>query len=154
MLTDSQIIAKYGKPGDPSKLRTILLPYPMKLAWDSHVTVTKIQCHTLVADRLLTTFEEILEAEGPERIKALGIDLYGGCVNVRLQRGSSTKWSRHAWGVAIDLDPARNALKTIWKKAQFSKPEYAAMVDAFYRNGFFNLGKEKNFDAMHFETAI
>lgn len=152
MLTDAQIIKKYGKPGDASNLITIPLPYPMRLAWDPHVVVSKIQCHKLVADRLAVAFKEILDAYGYPRIKELGIDLYGGCVNVRLQRGSKTKWSRHSWGIAIDLDPARNTLKETKKTARFARPEYERMIDIFYKNGFFSLGVEKDYDWMHFET--
>lgn len=153
MITDNQLYAKYGKPGDASNLVTIYLPYPMRLAWDPHVVVSKIQCHKLIAPNLTAVFKDILAHYGLAKIQELGIDLYGGCVNVRLMRGSKTKWSRHAWGTAIDLSPALNGLKTTWAKSQFSKPEYRPMIDIFYKHGFINLGKEKNYDAMHFEIA-
>lgn len=151
MLTDEQIIAKYGQPGDPTKLTILTLPYPMRIAWDLSKTVTKIQCHKLIALKLNGVFEDILGYYGIEKIKALGIDLYGGCVNVRLMRGSKTKWSRHSWGIAIDLDPARNGLKVKKPLAQFSKKEYTAMIDIFYKWGFISYGREKDFDWMHME---
>lgn len=153
MLTDEQIIAKYGQPGDPDNLTTILLPYPMRIAWDKAKTGTKIQCHKLIAPNLLAIFNALLEHYGYDKLKELGIDLFGGCLSVRLMRGSKTKWSRHSWAVAVDLDPERNGLKVSWKNAQFSKPEYEAMIQIFYEHGFFNLGKERNFDAMHFEVS-
>lgn len=153
MLTDQQIIAKYGQPGDVTRLTTIDLPFPMRLAWDTHVVVTRIQCNAGIAERLKTALKEILAHYGYEQIKSLGIDLYGGCVNVRLQRGSKTKWSRHSQGIAIDLDPARNTLKETKKTARFARPEYKPMIDIFYKNGFINLGVEKDFDWMHFEIA-
>lgn len=157
MLTDEQIIAKYGQPGDPTKLTTITLPYPMRIAWDTSKTVSKIQCHKLIAPNLIGVFEDILGYYGIDKIRTLGIDLYGGCVNVRPKRGTEKWkkpiWSAHAYGIAIDLDPARNGLKTKWKDAQFSKKEYEVMVGAFYKHGFFSYGKERNFDAMHFEIA-
>jgi hypothetical protein len=68
-------------------------------------------------------------------------------------RGSKTRWSRHAFGIAIDLDPARNGLKVKKPLAQFSKPEYKAMIDIFYANDFISYGIEKDFDWMHFELA-
>lgn len=151
MLTDQQIIAKYGQPGDPSQLVTLVLPYPMRIAWDLKSTVTKMQCHKLVSGAFLKVFQELLAHYGLPKLQELGIDLFGGCLNVRLQRGSTTKWSRHAWGIAIDLDPARNGLKTKWADAQFSKPEYAEMVNIFHRNGFIGYGPDKNYDAMHWE---
>lgn len=153
MLTDAEIIAKYGQPGDPDNLTTIILPYPMRIAWDLSKTVTKIQCHKLIADNLLAVFKELLEHYGYDTLKELGIDLFGGALNVRLMRGSKTKWSRHAWAIAIDLNPEKNGLKVKWEDAQFSKPEYAKMIEIFYSHGFFNLGKEKNMDAMHFEIG-
>lgn len=154
MLTDKELIAIYGQPGDEKNFSLINLPYPMRIAWDIKGTVKQMRCHNLVASRFYNVFKDLLAHYGLPELQRLGIDLFGGCVNIRTQRGSKTKWSRHAWGVAIDLDPARNALKTPWAKAQFSKPEYQPMIDIFYKHGFINLGKEKNYDAMHFETAV
>lgn len=154
MMTDQQVIAKYGQPGDPDNITTLVLPYPMRIAWDTSKTVTKIQCHKLIKDRLEKVFTELLAHYGHDKLIELGIDLFGGCLNVRLQRGSKTKWSRHAWGIAIDLDPARNQLKWGKDKAQFAKPEYKPMIDIFYKHGFVGLGPEKNYDWMHFESAI
>lgn len=153
MMTDQQIIEKYGKPGDPDQLTLIELPYPMRIAWDPKVSVKKMSCHKLAADKFLLVFKDLLAHYGFEKIHELGIDLFGGCVNVRLQRGSKTKWSRHAWGIAIDLDPARNGLKTKWANSQFAKPEYKAMVDIFHKNGFIGYGPDRNYDAMHWELA-
>jgi hypothetical protein len=151
MLTDQQIIAKYGNPGDPTNLTILTLPYPMRIAWDLTKTVSKIQCHKLIAPNLKAVFDALLANYGLAKLQTLGIDLFGGCVNIRLQRGSKTKWSRHAWGIAIDLDPARNGLRTKWKQAQFSKPEYKFMVDTFHQNGFIGYGPDRDYDAMHWE---
>lgn len=151
MLTDQQIIAKYGQPGDPDNLTTITLPYRMRIAWDTKTTVQKITCHKLIADPLLNVFTDLLAAYGYQELKILGIDLFGGCLNVRLQRGSKTKWSRHAWGIAVDLSPALNGLKVKKPKAQFSKPEYKKMIDIFYKHGFIGLGPEQDRDWMHWE---
>lgn len=151
MLTDEQIKAKYGAPGDGSKITAITLPFPMRLAWEPSVTVKKISCHKLIAEPLLNALREIQGYYGDKQIKELGIDLFGGCVAVRLMRGSKTKWSRHAWGIAIDLDPARNKLRETKKTARFARPEYKAMIDIFYRHGFISYGRERNFDWMHFE---
>lgn len=153
MLTDEQIIAKYGQPGDPDNLTTILLPYPMRIAWDKAKTVTKIQCHKLIAPNLLAIFNALLEHYGYDKLKELGIDLFGGCFNFRLMRGSKTKWSRHSWAVAVDLDPERNKLKETKKTARFARPEYQPMIDIFYKHGFLGLGPEQDRDWMHWEIA-
>lgn len=152
MLTDQQIISKYGQPGDTDNLTTITLPYRMRIAWDTKTTVQKITCHKLIATPLLNVFTDLLAAYGYEELKRLGIDIYAGCYNFRKMRGGN-KWSRHSWAIAIDLNPVKNGLKTTWKNAQFSKPEYAKMIDIFYKHGFFSLGKEKGYDAMHFEKS-
>lgn len=151
MLNDSQTIAKYGEPGDPDNLTVVLLPYPMRIAWDIKKTVTKIQCHKLIAEPLLAVFNELLDFYGYDKLKELGIDLFGGCLNVRLMRGSKTRWSKHSWAIAVDLDPDRNKLKETKKTARFARPEYKPMIDIFYKHGFLNLGVEKGFDFMHFE---
>ena len=87
MLTDNQIIAKYGQPGDPDNLTSIILPYPMRIAWDLTKTVNRIQCHKLIAVNLTNVFNDLITHYGLPELQRLGIDLFGGCVNIRLQRG-------------------------------------------------------------------
>lgn len=152
MLTTQQAIRKYGTPTETGAayLVTVNLPYPMRLAWDTDTTVTRLRCHRLVADKFEAVFEEILATYGLPKIQELGIDLFGGCFNFRRMRGGSA-WSKHSWGIAIDLDPARNTLKETSKTARFARPEYKPMIDIFYKHGFISLGRERNFDWMHFE---
>lgn len=145
----SEIIATFGEPGDTSRFKTIYLPYPMRIAWDKTKVVSKMMVHELAADSLQSIFQEILDTYGLEKIQKLGIDLFGGCYNFRKMRGG-TQWSVHSWALAIDLDPARNGLKQTSKTAQFAKPEYKAMIDIFYKHGWYNQGIEKGFDWMHF----
>ncbi len=150
MLTQTQTIKKYGNPCRQENLVMLELPYPMKLAWDTTQIVKKVSCHKLVANNLKNVFDDLLDYYGLEKIQELGIDLYGGIYNCRPMRGG-TKFSKHAWGIAIDLDPARNGLKTTFKKAQFSKPEYDKLHEIFEKYGFINLGKTRGYDAMHWE---
>lgn len=145
------IIKKYGKPNqNGTYLVSIKLPYPMRLAWAKETKVTTMRCHRLVADNFLAVFNELLATYGLSKIQELGIDLFGGCFNFRAMRGGSD-YSRHSWGIAIDLDPERNTLKETDKTARFARPEYKEMIDIFYKHGFVNLGVEKNYDWMHFE---
>ena len=152
MLTTAQAIKKYGTPNETGAgyLVTLNLPYPMRLAWDTDETVTKIRCHKLVAAKFEAVFKDLLETYGLTRIKELGIDLFGGCFNFRKMRNGNA-WSKHSWGIAIDLDPARNTLKETRATARFARPEYQPMIDIFYKHGFISLGVECNFDWMHFE---
>lgn len=152
-MTTKEIIKKYGNPSQDGRpyLTTIQLPYPMRLAWDKNVKVTKLRCHKLIADRLLNVFEDLLAHYGYDEIVRLGIDLFGGCFNYRQMRGGSD-WSTHSWGIAVDLDPERNKLKETSETARFARPEYKPMIDIFYKHGFESLGVERNFDWMHFES--
>lgn len=151
MITTSQAITKYGKPTDKGEyLVTLKLPYKMRLAWDKNTFVDKIRCHKLVAPKLDLIFKELLSVYGYTKLVELGIDLFGGCFNFRAMRGGSD-YSRHSWAIAIDLDPERNQLKETAKTARFARPEYKQMIDIFYKHGFISLGREKNYDWMHFE---
>jgi hypothetical protein len=154
MITTSELFRVYGNPAESGTpyLTKINLPYPMILSWDRSTKVTTIRCHKLIAENLTKVFEDILVEYGLQRIQQLGIDLYGGCFNYRKMRGGND-WSRHSWGVAIDLDPERNLLKETRKTARFARPEYKPMIDIFYKHGFLSLGVEKNYDWMHFEIA-
>lgn len=150
MLSTKQIIDIFGKPGDDRNLVTVKMPYPRKIAWDLSVVTNRMQCHKLVAPKFVLVHEQILSHYGFERLKELEIDIFGGCYNFRKMRNGSD-WSRHSWGIAEDLNPSKNGLYTKWNKSQFSKPEYKAMIDIYYANGFVNQGIEKGTDSMHFE---
>ncbi len=152
LLTTQQIIAKYGQPGDTKNFKVITLPYPMRVAWDLGLSITKMQCHKLKADDFLNVFTDLYSHYGYAQLQALGIDLYGGCFNFRQMRGGA-QWSRHSWAIALDLDPARNTLHETRKTARFARQEYKDMVDIFYKHDFISLGREKNYDFMHFQAA-
>lgn len=149
-LTTNELIEKYGQPNpEGTYLKRIRLPYTMRISWEKNTIVSTMLCHYEIADKLLNVFEEILEWYGYKGVKELNLDVFGGCFAYRKKRGGSS-WSDHAWGLAIDLDPDNNGLKTKWKDASFSRPEYRKAIEIFYKYGFVNQGKEKGFDAMHF----
>ena len=152
-MTTAQLTKKFGKPNETGEgyLVTIELPYPMRLAWDLETNVTRMRCHKLVAGNFKGVFNDLLAHYGYEEIKRLGIDLFGGCFNYRKMRGGYA-WSTHSWGIAIDLDPARNKLKETKRTARFARPEYKPMIDIFYKWGFESLGIEKDFDWMHYQA--
>lgn len=153
MLTTIELNKKYGTANPMGKgyITVINLPYPMRLAWDKAKTVKKMQCNKLVAERFKTVFKELLAHYGLAELQRLEIDLFGGCFNYRMMRGSESTLSRHSWGVAIDLSPEKNGLKTPVAKSQFAGKDYNKMFEIFERNGFINLGKVKGYDTMHFE---
>lgn len=155
MLKTAEIIKIFGKPGDDRNLVTVPMPYPRRIAWDLKVITNRLQCHKLVAPIFQKIHSEILGHYGLSEIKRLEIDIFGGCYNFRKMRGGNS-WSTHSWGIAEDLNPTKNGLRVGRDKAQFAKPEYKPMMDIYYKNGFINLGIERNMDFMHsqFEKFI
>jgi peptidoglycan hydrolase-like protein with peptidoglycan-binding domain len=141
----------YGPVGENQTKLT--LPYPMKLAWDTNTTLTRITCHKKVAKSLYTILENIKKIYGDKEIKRLRLDLFGGCLNVRKMRGGSA-WSTHSWGCAIDLDPDRNQLRWGKDRASFGRPEYKEFLDCFEAEGWVSLLRARNFDAMHMQAAL
>ena len=142
----------FGRAGDESNLTSVRLPYIMRLAWDRDTTVSTMRCHKLVAEPLSRIFQATLDHYGMEKVRELGLDLYGGCFNNRPIRGGSRP-SLHAWGIAVDLDPERNTLYMSAPEAAFSGPEYDAFWSIVEKEGAFSLGRERNYDWMHFQFA-
>lgn len=142
----------FGQPGDPGSLVSIPLPYPLRPSWSPDTELTSITCHRLIAGPLTRIFQRTLEHYGMDRIRELRLDIYGGCFNNRPIRGGSRP-SLHAWGIAVDLDPERNTLYMSAPEAAFSGPEYDAFWSIVEREGAFSLGRERNYDWMHFQFA-
>jgi hypothetical protein len=147
----SECMRFYGEPG--SNQVKCNVPFTMVLAWDTRSKLTSYTCHRLVKEPMERIWNRTLEHYGYDKIVQLRLHYFGGCLNVRKMRGGSA-WSMHSWGIAVDIDPDRNSLRTPWKKAQMSKPEYEPFVQFWYDEGFINLGKERDFDAMHYQAAL
>jgi len=140
----------YGKVG--TNQDTAIMPYPMCLAWEQKSKVTKFSCHKLVKVPIERIFQRTLDHYGYEKIKDLGLHLWGGCLNVRKMRGGSS-YSMHSWGIAVDMDPDNNQLKWGRDRATFAKPIYNKYWEFVYDEGAISLGKERNYDWMHFQFA-
>ena len=131
----------------------LVLPYTLKLAWDTKTTVKKLTCHQKVAESLYTIFEQTLKLYGEKELRKLRLDLFGGCLNVRKMRGSQNSWSTHSWGAAVDLDPDNNQLRWGKDKASFAKPVYDGFWKIVEKESWVSLGKKKNYDYMHFQAC-
>ena len=127
-------------------------PYTLKLAWDTSKSLNRFTCHKLVAESIQEAMEDILEAYGNDGIINLGLDQWGGCLNVRKMRGGSN-YSMHSWGAAIDWDPARNRLKWRANKAELAKPVYDDFWAAWEKQGWVSLGRAKGYDWMHVQAC-
>lgn len=71
------------------------------------------------------------------------IETWDGCFNIRFSRGLRS-WSLHSWGIAIDINAARNGLG---KEPTMS----AALVKCFTDAGFDWGGTWRRKDGMHFQ---
>lgn len=139
--------------GEIGKNQTkLVLPYPHRLSWDLRETVHAFWCHAKVHDSAQRVLSRVLEHYGPERIKELHLDRFGGCLNVRKMRGG-TKWSMHAWGIAIDYDTEFNRYNWGRDRATLARPEYDAWWRFWEEEGWVSLGRTRNFDWMHVQAA-
>lgn len=147
------VVAYFGAPG--GRMATAgkcVLPIPFRIAWNTKQTITRFSCHEKVADTFTAMFRDAVKAYGAQRFQQLGLDLFGGCYNFRKMRGGSS-YSMHSWGIAIDLDPARNQLKWDHTRAQFALPQYGPFFEIVEDYGLTSLGKERDFDWMHVQAA-
>jgi peptidoglycan hydrolase-like protein with peptidoglycan-binding domain len=144
------VLKWYGAIG---KNQTIIKPsYPMVLAWDKTKPVKGISVHQKAAPSLKRVLDCIASKYTPQQIKDLGLDQFGGTLNVRKMRGGKA-WSMHSWGIAIDLDPLRNQLKWGRDKARLAKPDAAELHKCFEAEGWYSLGRHKNYDWQHWQAA-
>lgn len=148
--TQEELTKFYGEVG--TNQAKIQLPYPLKIAWDPAKKINRFSCNIRVRDSLHRVLVNVKNHYGLQRIESLGLDMWGGCLNVRKMRGGS-KWSTHSWGIAIDWDPARNRLKWNKHKANFAQPDYAMWWKFWEDEGWISLGRERDYDWMHVQAA-
>ncbi len=142
-------MAFFGRPG--TNQTKITVPYQMRLAWNKSQIVTRITLHKKVAASAERAFAEIWDHYGADGVRELGLDLFGGSLNVRKIRGGRT-WSTHAWGCAIDFDPERNGLRTKAPHARLSHKDAKPFWEAWERQGWVSLGRTRNYDWMHIQA--
>lgn len=151
--TQAEVRSFFGEPGGAQCTAGLAdLPFKMRIAWDTKSTVTRFRCHAKVEAPMERIFQKALQHYGAGEIARLGLDLFGGCYNLRPMRGGNN-WSMHSWGIAVDLDPSRNQLKWGKDRAVFARPEYVPFWNIVESEGAVSLGRAKNFDWMHFQFA-
>lgn len=144
----------YGRPGSQIKgrLKTVQLPYKLRIDWNLRQSVSRITLHELCVDSFIDAMVDVKKHYGPKRMKSLGIDRYAGGYNHRKMRGGS-KWSMHAYGCAVDFFAAPNGLRMRCPEALFCGKKYVAFLDIMESHGWLPAVRLWGADAMHFQQA-
>lgn len=143
----SDLIAFYGTPGPQVAAQLVDVVPPFRMYYDGK-PVRAIRFHRKAAGALKAALDDIWQHYGRDqrKIDALGISKYNGAYNPRYIRGSTTKWSNHAYGAAIDLNAADNGFGA--GHGNIPQP----VIDAFKRQGARWGGDyHGRTDPMHFE---
>lgn len=165
-INSSQVNAPANKPSWPKQSAMdaffgpkgggqvkMVLPYKMRIAWDLTQSTGEISVNGRCKESLERIFARTLDHYGLAEIQRLRLDLFGGCLNVRKMRGSATAWSIHSWGCAVDIDPEHNPLKAKRAQATLDNVEYDPFWRFVYDEGAIGLGRERDYDWMHFQFA-
>lgn len=140
----------FGEKGtNQGKLK---LPFPMRIAWAKDQTIKTITLNKKVIESAGRVFEKIASHYDAKARTRLGMDLFGGSLNVRRMRGGSA-WSIHSWGCAIDFDPERNQLKWAKPRAALSSRDCEDFWEFWEAEGWVSLGRARNYDWMHVQAA-
>lgn len=123
--------------------------YPMVLAWDESKKVKRITCHEKIAVSLTRILQQLAD-EFKGRYEETGINRFAGVYEFRRVSGSS-KLSLHAYGAAIDLDPARNGRGVPYDGGINMIPQ--GVIDIFKAEGWKWGGDFRVTDAMHFQAG-
>lgn len=142
--------AFYGAVG--TNQGTLTLPFPMRIAWDKAKKTSKMTLNKKVIESAGRVFEKIAHHYDAAQREKLGLDLFGGSLNVRRMRGGSA-YSMHSWGIAIDFAPETNQLKWGRDRASLAVPEVVPFWEAWEEEGWLSLGRARNFDWMHVQAA-
>ena len=110
------------RPGCPVPLRDLRVVTASYRGFDGRTRIGRIVVHRDVAADVLTVFRRLYTARFPIR-RMVPVDAYGGsdfrsieadntsAFNCRYVDGT-TRWSEHAYGRAIDLNPIENPYVT------------------------------------------
>jgi len=171
----SEIKKKYGNPSangilsqnwKKKYLTTVSLPFPMRIAGNLKKSITVIEFNKKAANALVQAFTlayryariQMKKKYGYDKttdfynkvtndfICAAKIDIFGGAFVFRKKRGSN-KLSLHSYGIAIDINPQENAMRT-----KGNMPEW--FIQCMKKYEFVWGGDWKSSkDPMHFQLA-
>lgn len=149
-ITRSRAAAVFGPAGSSrATAGQCVLPFYHVLAWAPSQRINRFRCHELLSEAMTWVYSEAAKHYGEAEYRRLRLDQWGGCFNNRMVRGSSRTISIHAYGAAVDTDPARNGLHTPTAQATLSRPEYEPWWKIVEATGGRSLGKRIGRDWMH-----
>lgn len=153
--------AFYGNPRAPGGMASqrweaenlVIVTAPYQLYYDKR-PVRGVRVHRKCAESLRRVFARIWEAAGRNQatVDSWGASTFAGGYVYRNKRGGGTL-SMHAYGAALDLDPARNGMGNT--RPNFGRTGPLAVVAAFEAEGWVWGGRwnGRSCDGMHFQAA-
>lgn len=124
---------------------------PFQMTYEGRPIKT-IYLHRKCAPSLLKILNSLWKLAGGDqkKIDFWGMSIYGGAYNFRLMRGGN-RLSMHAYGCAVDFDPARNGMGNL--KGHMSK--FPEIINTFEQEGWTWGGRWRgaSCDPMHFQAA-
>ncbi len=158
--TQAECTAFYGNPsgsnGKPNpgweraNLVSVPLPWKAFASWDAAISIKSVRMHRKVEASLRAVLGEIWDGFGRRQaeVELARMHLVGGGYNFRLMRGGS-RLSMHAYGCAVDFDPAMNGLGD-------TTPAMNRLVVAIFEKAGWTWGGRWSggrCDGMHFQAA-
>lgn len=154
--TQSELDAFYGNPRGRmgaansvwERANLIHVPVPFRMTYAGK-PITAVTIHNKCANSLTRIFAKLAEHSSKE-LRDSGANIFGGSYNYRLKRGGNSL-SVHAYGAAIDLDPARNAFHDETPNLE----NFMWVVKAFEDEGWTWGGRwsGRSKDGMHFSAC-
>lgn len=138
-----EIRSLFGDPAGPAfeAANVVVFDLPYQL-WYAGGPVVRSRAHRLMVPIFQAVFSDLLGSGLSEHARD-----YGGIYANRAIRGSSSgRRSTHAWGIAVDINPAENALGTAGRM-------HEGVIQTFQRHGFQWGGLFRRKDPMHFQYA-
>ncbi|MCQ0988139.1 peptidoglycan-binding protein [Jiella marina] len=146
----NEVSAYFGAVG--TRQTPIEIPFDMVLAWSKWTRIRRMTLHEKIAGSAERVLRLVAETYSASERAALGLDLFGGSLNVRRMRGGS-RYSMHSWGIAIDFDPERNQLRWNAPRARLSHADALPFWQAWEAEGWLSLGRARNYDWMHVQAV-
>lgn len=153
---EAGVPARFGPPGRPGGFTPPLVrvpsPWPFRIAWNLAETRAFLWAHEATAASVARILHRIHLHYGTERLHDLRLDIFSGDYAPRLMRGSQSRWSMHAWGLAYDFDDTENRLHWGADRARLARPDYRPFWEIWESEGWTSLGRARDRDWMHVQA--